>query len=93
MHARRRVRLPSMVDHTDRLARGCMVICAPSAPGCGTSSLAAMAETPLFSFPNPGFGRLPPDLVRVVSESLLSILLLLLLLLLSLRVLHEELMD
>ena len=56
--ARRRVRLPSMVD-TEICARLCMVICAPSAPGCGTGLLAATAGTPLFLFPNPGFGRLP----------------------------------
>ena len=42
-----------------RLVRGYMVICAPSAPGCGTGLLAATAATPFFFFPNPGFGRLP----------------------------------
>ena len=47
--ARRRVRLPSVVD-TEIGAWLYGDICAPSAPGCGTGLLAATAETPfLFS--------------------------------------------
>ena len=64
-----------------RLVRGCTVICAPSAPGCGTGLLAATAaETPFFFFQLPAsvVALTLLGLVRVVPACCLFFFLLLL---------------
>ena len=53
-----------------RLVRRCMVICAPSAPGCGTGLLAATADTPLFSFSK---SRLRSVALTLLGQSQLAV--------------------